>query len=192
MKLSVPTPDGGVVFNKVSVVVAVKVDLVPVNVGSGALDVLGVLIDRHGELVSKDAIMSAAWPETVVADRLGHPPETTLTLGRSLAGSSARIKARGIWMPDEAMEATGRLAKAEALRPAIAVIVLLGREIPVVTAADGTHRANEKGKGIAPHGARSCIARAFGDRLEEVRSDRIHRPCLWPIGQTRVVWPPNF
>jgi len=32
---------------------------------------------------------------TVVAERLGYPPETAVTLGRFVAGSSARAKAGG-------------------------------------------------------------------------------------------------
>ncbi len=32
----------------------------------------------------------------VVAERLGHPPDTALTLGRAVAGAAARVKARNI------------------------------------------------------------------------------------------------
>lgn len=32
----------------------------------------------------------------VVAERLGHPPDTALTVGRAVAGSAARVKARSI------------------------------------------------------------------------------------------------
>jgi hypothetical protein len=32
----------------------------------------------------------------VVAERLGHPADTALTLGRAVAGSAARVKARNI------------------------------------------------------------------------------------------------
>jgi len=42
--------------------------LVPVAIGSRALDVLGVLIERKGDLVSKDEIMQAVWPGTVVEE----------------------------------------------------------------------------------------------------------------------------
>jgi adenylate cyclase len=38
---------------------------VPVAVGSRALDVLGLLIDRHGDLVSKDEILNTVWPGVV-------------------------------------------------------------------------------------------------------------------------------
>src|SRR3954452_12032457 len=95
---------------------------------------------------------------TVVAEALGHPPETALTPGRYVAGSSARIKAKSIGMMDEAMEASERLAQAEALKPDLTVVLLLGREIPVPLAQDGAHRANEKGKPMASHGVRSYIA----------------------------------
>ena len=40
----------------------------PLAIGSRALDVLGVLIDRRGDLLSRDEIMAAAWPGTVVED----------------------------------------------------------------------------------------------------------------------------
>jgi len=116
----------------------------------------------------------------VVAETLGHPPDTALTLGRYVAGSSARIKARSIGMLDEAMEASERLAQAEALRPAVEFIVLLGREIPVLRHEDGTHRANENGKPMAPHGVRSYIIRALGDRLDEVRAEMVALAALLP------------
>jgi len=41
---------------------------IPVTIGSRALDVLCVLVQRHGDLVSKDEIMAAVWPGIVVAD----------------------------------------------------------------------------------------------------------------------------
>jgi DNA-binding winged helix-turn-helix (wHTH) protein len=40
--------------------------LVPVAIGSRAIEVLGLLIDRRGDLVSKDEIMDAVWPGVVV------------------------------------------------------------------------------------------------------------------------------
>jgi DNA-binding winged helix-turn-helix (wHTH) protein len=40
--------------------------LTPVAIGLRALDVLGLLIDRHGDLVSKDEILTTVWPEVVV------------------------------------------------------------------------------------------------------------------------------
>jgi TolB-like protein/DNA-binding winged helix-turn-helix (wHTH) protein len=43
-------------------------DFVPMAIGSRALDVLGVLVEPSGDLVSRDAIMTAVWPATVVED----------------------------------------------------------------------------------------------------------------------------
>ena len=43
-------------------------DPVHVTIGSRALEVLGVLIERHGDLVSRDEIMAAVWPNTVVEE----------------------------------------------------------------------------------------------------------------------------
>ena len=42
--------------------------LTPVPIGPRALDVLGVLVARAGDLVSRDEIIAAAWPEAVVND----------------------------------------------------------------------------------------------------------------------------
>jgi hypothetical protein len=91
-------------------------------------------------------------------------------------------------MLDEAMGATERLAQAEALKPDLAVILLLGREIPVLLAPDGTHRANEKGKPMGPpHGVRSYIASAFGDRLDEVRTEMAALAALHsPVELSRI------
>ena len=41
---------------------------VPMAVGSRALDVLDVLLDRAGSLVLRDAFMAAVWPATAVED----------------------------------------------------------------------------------------------------------------------------
>jgi TolB-like protein/DNA-binding winged helix-turn-helix (wHTH) protein len=40
----------------------------PVSIGSRALALLGLLVERQGELVSKDAIMEAVWPGVVVEE----------------------------------------------------------------------------------------------------------------------------
>ena len=39
-----------------------------VAIGSRALDILGVLVERAGEVVSKEEIVGAVWPATVVED----------------------------------------------------------------------------------------------------------------------------
>jgi TolB-like protein/DNA-binding winged helix-turn-helix (wHTH) protein len=42
--------------------------LTPVPLGTRALDVLGALLERAGEPVTRDEIIAAVWPETVVED----------------------------------------------------------------------------------------------------------------------------
>jgi adenylate cyclase len=42
--------------------------LAPVAIGGRALDLLGVLVERHGEIVSKAEIMATVWPNRVVED----------------------------------------------------------------------------------------------------------------------------
>ena len=39
---------------------------IPLSIGSRALDVLSVLVERAGELVTKEEIMAAVWRRTVV------------------------------------------------------------------------------------------------------------------------------
>lgn len=41
---------------------------VPVAIGSRALDILGALIMRPGDLVTRDELIAAVWPTTVVED----------------------------------------------------------------------------------------------------------------------------
>ena len=101
---------------------------------------------------------------TVVAERLGYPPETALTLGRFVAGSSARAKARRLGISDEKQDAEHRHAHAAELKPKRQTVHLLGRDIPMLAAADGTLRAEDDGKPTPAKSVTSYIARAFGDR----------------------------
>src|SRR4051812_9456314 len=105
----------------------------------------------------------------VVAERLGHPPDTALTLARFVAGSSARAKARRLGLAEERHEAEEREAKAAAIKPH-QTVRLLGRDVPVKLAPDGTLRAEDDGKPAASEPVQSYIARAFRDRLPEVRA----------------------
>jgi TolB-like protein/DNA-binding winged helix-turn-helix (wHTH) protein/Flp pilus assembly protein TadD len=56
--------------------------LVPIPIGSRALDLLILLVGRQGDLVSKDEIMSAIWPGAVVED--SNLPTQISTLRRVL------------------------------------------------------------------------------------------------------------
>lgn len=107
---------------------------------------------------------------TVVAERLGHPQETALTLGRYVAGSSARAKAKRLGLTEERHEAEARQEHAVHLKPRRQTVRLLGRDIPVLPAADDTLRVDDDGKPASSRSVAGYIARAFGDRLAEVRA----------------------
>jgi hypothetical protein len=91
-------------------------------------------------------------------------------LGRFVAGSSARAKARRLGISDEKQEAEERHTRTAELKPRRQTVRLLGRDIPVLTADDGTLRAEHDGKPASAKSVQSCIARAFGDRLGEARA----------------------
>jgi hypothetical protein len=106
----------------------------------------------------------------IVVERLSDPPDTALTLGRFVAGSSVRAKAWCVGIADEAQEAEERRMRASELKPQRQTIRLLGRDVPVLPAADGTLRAEDDGKPASPKSVQTYIARAFGARLPEVRA----------------------
>ena len=80
---------------------------------------------------------------TVVAERLGHPPEPALTLDRFVAGSSARAKAQRLRIIEETPEATERHARARQLKPRRQTVRLLGQDIPVLAVGDGAHAGSD-------------------------------------------------
>jgi len=93
-----------------------------------------------------------------------------LTLGRFVAGSSARAKARRLGISDEKQDAEERHARAAELKPRRQTVRLLGQDVPVLVADDGTLRAEDVGKPASARSVQSYIARSFGDRLGEARA----------------------
>ena len=71
----------------------------PVRIGSRALDILTVLVDHAGELVSKDQLIARAWPNTRVVEHnlRVHIGALRKLLGESPAGVSniATVPGRG-------------------------------------------------------------------------------------------------
>lgn len=101
----------------------------------------------------------------VVAERLGHPPETALSLASAVAGTAARAKARRLGLAEEP-EHAARVPAAAAPR----MVRLLGREIPVTDAAEGLLAAEPDGRPARPGAVAAYVARAFGPHLAEVRA----------------------
>ena len=101
----------------------------------------------------------------VVSERLGHSPETALTLGRAVAGLNANSKARRLGLveakkPEEKAKAPARKAKS---------VMVLGRPVPVVHIKEGL-RAMAKDEAIKPASVQRYLESKFGDSLPEVRT----------------------
>ena len=97
----------------------------------------------------------------IVAERLGHPPATALSLASALAGTAAQAKARRIGLATGTEPTPGRPGRTERL---------LGRDIPV-TESDGVVLAADAGGLPArPEPVEAYVTRAFGPSLPEVRA----------------------
>lgn len=105
---------------------------------------------------------------TVVAERLGHPPDTALSLASAVAGTAARAKARRLGIIEEGEHTGDRADTASAqARPTAR---LLGREIGLTHDADGVVLADEGGGKPAPVApVLAYVTKAFGTHLAEVR-----------------------
>lgn len=102
----------------------------------------------------------------VVAECLGHAPDTAMSLASHVAGTAAQAKARRLGIAEgHAREdrATG-LAEPES-------VPLLGRHVPVTRDEQGQLlAASGDGTPTPAAPARAYVAKAFGKRLEEARS----------------------
>lgn len=101
----------------------------------------------------------------VVAERLGHPPDTALSLASHVAGTAARAKARRLGIAE---------AHHDEARPPAAprheTVRLLGRDVPVTRDAKGVVLAASGDEAPTPAApARAYVSRAFGPRLGEAR-----------------------
>jgi hypothetical protein len=106
----------------------------------------------------------------IVAERLGHPEETALTLGAAVGGTAARAKARRLGLAEDHPEEDGQRRRGDAGEQR-STVRLLGREIPVSRSSDdGPLLAAHDGRPQSPASVRAYLARAFGDRLGEVRA----------------------
>jgi adenylate cyclase len=97
-------------------------DLVRVQIGSRALEILSILIGRPGALVSRDEIMNAVWPETVVeASNLAVQIASlrrVLDNGRSGASCIQTVAGRGYRFVGMATREGGEA------RPRLSIVVL--------------------------------------------------------------------
>jgi hypothetical protein len=102
----------------------------------------------------------------VVAERLGHPSETALSLASAVAGTAARAKARRLGIAEE----KDRKKDAAPERPQDTT-QLLGRKIRLAHDADGVVLADAgDGKPAPAAPVAAYVAKAFGKHLAEVRT----------------------
>src|SRR6478752_9254274 len=80
----------------------------------------------------------------VVAERLGHPPDTALSLASAVAGTAARAKARRLGITEERDHSKD--AKAAAPARAQDTAQLLGKKIRLTHDADGVVLAEGAGR----------------------------------------------
>jgi hypothetical protein len=104
----------------------------------------------------------------VVAERLGFPPDTALSLASAVAATAARAKARRLGVEAQDMVSS---AAPPALRPgARQEVPLLGKAVPVVELPGGVLMARDPdGAPALPGPAAAYVAKAFGPHLGAVR-----------------------
>jgi hypothetical protein len=103
---------------------------------------------------------------SVVAERLGHPTDTALSLASTVAGIAARAKARRIGIAEERDQAKDGAA----VKPRDATR-LLGKDVRLTIDADGVVLADAgDGKAAPAAPVAAYIAKAFGNRLAEARA----------------------
>jgi hypothetical protein len=100
----------------------------------------------------------------VVAEQLGYPEESALTLGKAVAGLNAQSKGRSLGI-FEAKEKE----KVQKESPGLEVefVELMGRHITAANTGSGPLALN-KGKPIDPESVRRYLDKKFGDELEPV------------------------
>ena len=102
-----------------------------------------------------------------MAERLGHPPDTALSLASAVEGTAARAKTRRLGIAetrDHAKDAAAPTTSRDTTR-------LRGRAVQLTHDADGVVLADAGAGQPAPAAPVTAdIAKAFGGRLAEVRA----------------------
>ena len=126
------------------------------------------MTDKAGEIRVNRAPVLTLWA-AIVAERLGHDADAAITLGRAVAGSSARVKARAIGVEEKPESGDLRDAAKRAAKSAPRETVhLLGRDVPVVE-QKSSYYALDGDKPASPRPAHAYVEKAFGEHLPAVR-----------------------
>jgi hypothetical protein len=102
---------------------------------------------------------------TIVSERLGHPTESALTLGRAVAGLNAQSKARRLGLVEKKEPEAEQKPPAHKARTE----TVLGRPVPVVQTKDGL-RAISKDEAIKPASVQRYLESKFGENLPDARA----------------------
>jgi hypothetical protein len=101
----------------------------------------------------------------VVAERLGYDWDAAVTLGRSVAGRNAALKARTLGIGRERDPATKkRVPERKLVR-----VELCGREVPAIETPEGL-RATSEGRATTAESAHRYLEGKFGEALPAVRA----------------------
>jgi len=122
------------------------------------------MTDKSSEIRVNRAPVLTLWA-AIVAERLGHDADAAITLGRAVAGSSARVKARAIGLEEKRENGNARSVAKPAPRQ---MVHLLGRDVPVVE-QKGSQYALDHDKPASPRPAHAYVEKAFGEHLPAVR-----------------------
>ncbi len=122
------------------------------------------MADKNSVIQVNRAPVLTLWA-AIVAERLGHDASAAITLGRAVAGSSARVKARAIGLEEKPEGGSLRDAAKPAPRQ---TVHLLGRDVPVVEQKRSQY-ALDHDKPASPRPAHAYVEKAFGEHLPAVR-----------------------
>ena len=106
---------------------------------------------------------------SIVAERLGHPANTALTLGRAVAGFAVRVKARSIGREERTSDKDADTPKL-AVQHVTAPVALLGKTIRLLPNEDGELRAADGDEPANPDAVERYLVKAFGEALGEVKA----------------------
>ncbi len=136
------------------------------------------MTDNDGEIRVNRAPVLTLWA-AIVAERLGHDADAAITLGRAVAGSSARVKARAIGLEEQREDGGVRSTAKPAPRQ---TVHLLGRDVPVVE-QKGSQYALDHDKLASPRPAYAYVEKAFGEHLPAVRKAMEALADSLPLGE---------
>ena len=106
---------------------------------------------------------------TVVAERLGYGKDTSLTLGKAVAGLNAQSKGRKLGIYEEKSEEEKKEAKKKEKEAKTDFVELLGRGIPTIKTAKGV-RAAIQGDAIDPDSVETYLKQKFKDDFDAART----------------------